>query len=183
VPIFGNNAASVGSGGLATVDLYGHFDPAFIPAQGNPVPGGTLVSSHVRMEGPAFGQPDATVQLAVYDTLFMLAPNLWTVLAISAPFLLPAASPVAWHVTPIVGVLMPGNSYATAVLSVHAGTSPQIHFSALGNGGASKAFIAPGVFPDPLGGVAFPRPYWLIYTTYNETNAYTPTAACACSDS
>ncbi len=163
MPIFGNNVAPVGSLGIATDDLFGHFDSTTHPAQGNPVPGGDLVSCHVYMSGPPGGQPDANVQLAVYDATLIIAPN-YTVVAISTPFVIVNGTPAQWWSTPIAGALTPGSTYATSVLSVHAGGNPSVW---RGNnfGGSMKYFIVPGVFPDPLG-IVVSGLEWLLYTTY-----------------
>ena len=179
MPIFGNQAARTGQIDIATDTLMGHFDTAFTVAQGNPVLGGNLVSCHVNMSGTPSGQPDATIQMAVYDTLFMAAPTTWTVLAISNTLCIPNGNAYRWYSLPIVGVLTPGNSYATALLSVHTGGSPAVQNSAIA-GGSYKSFIVPGVFPDPLG-VKVNSHYNLLYTTYVlDDDDGCPTAACCC---
>lgn len=162
---FGNQAAFTGSLGIATDDLFGHFNPAFNPGQGNPVPAGNLVSCSVYMVGPPFGQPNATVQMAVYDTLGLAAPATWTVLATTPTFAVNSGTIAQWYTVPIMGALAAGGSYATAVLSVHAGGNPSVYFSAVA-GGSIKSFIAPGVFPNPLGGGVVNNQHWLLYTTY-----------------
>ena len=164
MPICGNNGATIGSLGIGTTDLFGHFDAGALPGQGNPVSGGNLVSSHVYMSGPPLGQPNATVQLGVYDT----SPGpqtLWTLVATSNPFLIPAPSMPQWWMTPIAGVVTAGVTYATALLSVHAGGNPSVHYATLNIGGGVRTFIAPGVFPNPLGAIVVLHE-WLIYTTY-----------------
>lgn len=178
---FGNQAASTGSLGIATDDLFGHFNAGFLGMQGNPVPGGNLVSCHVRMAGPPLGQPDATVQLAVYDTLFVLSQIFWVVLATSSTFVVGNGAIVQWYAAPIAGVLTPGNSYATAVLSVHAGGNPSVYLSAVAGGGV-KSFIVPGVFPSPLGVVVLMN-HWQLYTTYtlpDGTENLVPAMSAAC---
>lgn len=172
--VFGNQAAFIGSLGIATNDLFGHFNAAAIAGQGNPVPGGNLVSCSVYMIGPGFGQPNATVTMGVY-TVAGGAP-LWTLFAQSAPVIVTAASAPAWRTAPIAGVLVPGNSYATAVLSVHAGGNPSVYRSNINMGGY-KSFIVPGVFPNPLGVIVVSHE-WLLYTTYDLPDDGCPTSAC-----
>jgi hypothetical protein len=166
MPWFGNQGVQTGSLQLTDVDVFGHFDPAFIAGQGNPVPGGNLVSCSVYMAGPPPGQPNTTVQLAVYDTS-PGAPVLWALLAVSTPFPLATFAPPAWITTPIAGVLTPGVSYATAVISTNGGAfSGSVYRSTPGAGGGIRTFIAPGIFPNPLGGPPGVSHEWLLYTTY-----------------
>lgn len=181
MPIFGYNAIGVNQLGLGDTDLFGNWNQARLLIRGNPVSGGNLVSAHVYMIGPPAGV-NVTVQIAVYDASVGV-PALWPLLATSAPFNLPVASPGQWWVTPIVGVLNAGGSYAAAVLGNNADAS---------NGSVMsdpipieydlQGFIAPGVFPNPLGVGNNATHEWSLFITY-EADAYTPTGACACSDS
>ncbi len=184
MPIFGNNGARLGSLQLTDTDLFGHFDPAFIAGQGNPVPGGIMRMSWASMAGAPFGQPNAVVQLGVYDATPPVVPANWPLVAVSAPFNIVSGSPPTWYSTPIAGVLVPGNSYATAILSTNGGAfSGAVDRTTPAAGGGIRAFIGPGVFPNPLGVVVVSQ-QWCIYTYYTlpDGNINVPVLACCSED-
>lgn len=180
MPIFGYNAIGVNPVNLSSVNMYGNFDPVTIGLSGNPVLGGNLVTAHAYLAGPPILNP-ATAQIGVYDATVGL-PATWPLFATSDPFLVPVAAPFQWWVAPIAGALVAGNSYVAAVLANTGGAAMvAIRFDDIIDQDAVRG-IGPGVFPDPLGAGWNSAALWSLFITY-ETNAYTPTAACACSDS
>lgn len=181
MPIFGYNAIGANNLGLGDTDLFGNWNLARLLIRGNPVAGGNLVSAHVYMTGPPGGGVNVTVQIGVYDAS-VGAPPLWPLFATSAPFNLPVAAPGQWWVTPIVGVLVAGNSYAAALVGNNGHAS---------NGGVLndpipseytyQGFIVPGVFPNPLGVGNNATREWSLYITYSlNGDDDAPTSACCC---
>jgi hypothetical protein len=179
--IFGYNAIGVNQLGLTDTDLFGNFNNARIALRGNPVIGGNLISAHVYMVGPPAGV-NVTVQIGVYDATGGVPPA-FPLFATSTAFNLPVGAPGQWWVTPIAGVLVAGNSYVAAVLGNNAHVSNgSVMNDPIANEYVIRDFIAPGVFPNPLGVGNNATREWSLFITY-ETDAYTPTSACACSDS
>jgi len=180
MPIFGYNAIGVNSLGLGDTDLFVNADAARVAMRGNPVTGGNMVSAHVyALQTVAQNAP--TWQIGVYDATCGVPAN-YTLVSTSTPFVLPVGSPAQWFVTPIAGPLIAGNSYCAAVLELIDGAARgSVYSDPIPNEDIMRMFIAPGVFPNPLGAASFGTHEWSLFITY-ETNVYTPTAACACSN-
>lgn len=185
MPIFGYNVVGVGGSlGLGDTSMYGNWNVPRVALRGSPVLGGNLVSAHVYMTEVPFGGVAATAQIAVYDATPPVVPANWPLFATSAPFNVPVGGALPyWFVTPIAGVLVAGNSYAAAVLANNADVSnPSVWFDVIGNEYAAQNFIAPGVFPNPLGVGANMTREWSLYVYYElpGDGDGTPTAACCC---
>ena len=180
MPIFGNmNGGLVG--GLDDVDMYGPFNAARIALQGNPVLGGNMVTAHAQMTGPPVGC-DVTAQIGVYDATPPLARNLWPLVATSNVFNVPVGALLQWYVTPIAGPLIAGRSYCAAVIGNNNDASNALvgYRNVVPAEGCVRTWIAPGVFPNPLGGCVASDMEWCVYVTYVVDGDGCPTAACCC---
>lgn len=176
--IFGYNAIGVNSLGLSDDNLFVNAAPARIAMRGNPVLGGNMVSAHVyALQTVAQNAP--TWQIGVYDATCGVPAN-YTLLAISTPFVLPVGSPAQWFVTPIAGALIAGNSYCAAVLELVDGAARGSVFSdPIPLEAAVRAFIGPGVFPDPLGVVNNATHEWSLFITYErDVSQYSSSVSC-----
>ncbi|MCK4795197.1 MAG: hypothetical protein KAV87_66315 [Desulfobacteraceae bacterium] len=167
---------------MSDTDLFGNWDPARLLIRGNPVLGGNMVTAHVYMIAPVIG-PNTIVQIGVYDATVGV-PAVWPLFATSVAFPVPAGAAAQWWVTPIVGFLVPGNSYAAALLGNNADpTSPSVRNDPIPNEYVMQNFIAPGVFPNPLGVGANATREWSLYITYllkDEVSQYNSALCCAC---
>lgn len=177
MPIFGYNVVGAMQCGMTDTDLFGNWNPARLLIRGNPVVGGNMVTAHVYMVGPPAGV-NVTVQIGVYAAVG--APAVWPLFATSAPFNLPVAAPGQWWVTPIVGVLIAGNSYAAAVIGNNADASNgSIMSDPIANEYVMQNFIAPGVFPNPLGVGNNAIHEWSLFITYErDVSQYSFSVSC-----
>ncbi len=184
MPIFGYNVIGLnGQVGLGDTSMYGNWNVARVALRGSPVLGGNLATGHVYMSGAPPGGCDVSGQIAIYDATPPAVPANWPLFATSALFNVPVTALPQWYVTPIVGALVAGNSYAAAVLGNNTDASNAgVWKTTIGNEYASKNFIAPGVFPNPLGVGANMIHEWSLYITYDlpVDDSVSPTAACCC---
>jgi len=181
MPIFGYNVNGAASGGLDDVDMYGPFNAARVALRGNPVLGGNMVTAHAQMTGPMAGC-DVTAQIGVYDATPPLAANLWPLVATSNVFNVAVGSILQWYVTPIAGLLIAGNSYCAAVIANNNDPSNALvrYIPVAPLEWCARAWIVPGVFPNPLGGCSNGGMEWCVYVTYDLAGDGCPTAACCC---
>lgn len=180
MPFFGNNVAGGSSLSLTPTDCFGHWGWTW-GAWGMPIPACRITMIWVYATGPALMEGNSTAQFGIYDASGGVPVN-YPLVATSPTFTLFAAALAQWYFVAC-NIVLAAGTYSLAILANSAGAfTGSIHHTIKAPGPDIRAFIAPGVFPNPLGGAPTSASYdWSMYADYVPTaRVYAPTAACCC---
>jgi hypothetical protein len=180
MPILGNNVAGGSSLSLTPNDCFGHWDPTYMAMWGNPVPACVINSWWYYASGPPLGQPNATVQMGVYDASGGI-PASYPFVVGSPTKSLPALSPPQWHQIVDGVTLLAAGTYGLAILSNSGGGFTGSIFWTVKPVGAYIVTLAvPGVFNNPLGVPVNAGQDWSMYIDYGPPPVASPAPVAAC---
>ncbi len=178
MPFFGNNVAGGASVSLTPTDCFGHWGWTW-GAWGMPIPACVLTRIWVYAAGPPIPEPNATPQFGIYDASGGVPAN-YPLVATSPAWFLGTSNPPQWHFVNC-NIPLAAGTYSLAVLSNSGGAfTGSVFHTVKALGPDMRGFIAPGVFPNPLGGPPTNGTHdWSMYADYDVVvDGYTPTAAC-----
>ena len=180
MPFFGNNVAGGPSLSLTPTDCFGHWGYTWV-AWGMPIPACRVTMIWVYATGPPIMEGNSTAQFGIYDAVSGVPAN-YPLVATSPTFPLAAGAIAQWW-SVVCAIPLPAGTYSLAILANSAGAfTGSIHYTVKAVGPDVRGFIAPGVFPNPLGGPPTAGTKdWSMYADYVPTGRiYAPTAACNC---